>query len=99
MTPHETRAVLALVEELDRLRARALALISGEIVEGGISAVQPEWTTLARAAAKSNVSERTMATHARRFGLGHRPAGTWLIDMVRVRAWQAGEPFEPLRGE
>jgi hypothetical protein len=69
----------------------ALALIDARTPEP-----QTEWTSLKEAASRCDCHVETMASRAARHGLGHRINREWAIDMVRVRAWQKGQPYSPL---
>jgi hypothetical protein len=62
-------------------------------------APEPEWVPLKIAAADLRITEKTMVAYARTYGLGHKPAGVWMIDMARVRAWQAGLTYDRLAGK
>ncbi len=58
---------------------------------------EPEWASLAAAAALCRVHPDTMANRCRINGLGWRPGGRdYRVDMVRVRRWQEGKPYERL---
>lgn len=58
---------------------------------------EPEWVNLATAAALSRVHVDTMANRCRIHGLGWRPGGRdYRVDMVRVRKWEQGKPYDRL---
>lgn len=93
---------------LDRIRAELDALrliVAGEESPpiaptkpaAGFGDGEPEWVNLATAAALCRVHPDTMANRARVFGLGWRPGGRdYRVDMVRVRRWQEGKPYDRL---
>lgn len=92
---------------LDRIRAEIDALrliVAGEASmpaaerASALDDSEPEWVNLATAAALCRVHPDTMANRCRINGLGWRPGGgrDYRVDMVRVRKWQEGRPYEPL---
>jgi hypothetical protein len=57
---------------------------------------EPDWTTLERAAVSCKIHPDTMAARAHKNGLGRKIGRSWMIDLNRVRAWETGQPYDPL---
>ncbi len=51
----------------------------------------PDTISLQEAAFRAGRSENTLATWCRRFGLGQRVGGRWVVDPVRLDAFRAGD--------
>ena len=94
---------------LDRIRAELDALrlivagdesppIAPAKPAAGFGDDEPQWVNLATAAALCRVHPDTMANRCRINGLGWRPGGgrDYRVDMVRVRKWEQGRPYERL---
>lgn len=96
-SPTDVLAALDGVQSaIDALRA-LIVPTSAATTETVAADSEPQWTTLANAAALCRVHPDTMANRARVFGLGWRAGGRdYRIDMVRVRKWEQGRPFERL---
>lgn len=56
----------------------------------------PDWGRLGDAQEILDVSRGTALSKVRRFGLGHVVDRRWQVDLNRVRALLAKEPFPPL---
>jgi len=84
---------------LNTLRALIVADVPAPPVatETVVDDAEPEWVNLATAAALCRVHPDTMANRCRINGLGWRPGGRdYRVDMVRVRRWQEGRPYDRL---
>lgn len=57
---------------------------------------RPRWISLKEALSLLGVAEKTAIRYATLHGIGHRPAGRWLFDENRIKAFQAGRPYPPL---
>ena len=98
MTSIDVLAVLDRMQaDLDALRALILTGSSSSLAAVGEVQPEPEWATLKQAAAVCRVHVDTMASRCRAHGLGWRAGGRdYRVDMVRVRAWAEGRPYNPL---
>lgn len=91
-------ALDAMQVALDRLRAAVLDSDPPATATAVAADDEPQWVNLATAAALCRVHPDTMANRCRINGLGWKPGGgrDYRVDMVRVRKWQEGRPYEPL---
>lgn len=79
----------------------ALALLgrSDLATMSAVDRPKARWLRLKEAADECGWHPETMAAKARMHGLGRRDGRVWMIDMVRVAAWQDGKPYERLTSE
>lgn len=99
-TPDDRAQIAALLDASQQaIDAARVMLASGSGASAAVlpaPSVEPEWVNLATAAFYLGKHPDTASRIVRAHGLGRRVGRDWSIDLVRVRAWQQGQPFPPL---